>query len=87
MVTGSLLMRRGMSSDMCLSTLRVRPSSEMPFLSATIPIIVAMQLPNAVATRSVGENFSPFPWLSIGASVEIVLLDGVWVASQRSSPA
>ena len=45
------------------------------FLFATIPIIVNMQEASAVATRSVGENASPFPWLSIGASVMIVLPD------------
>lgn len=76
MVRGSLLILRGMSSDMCFSTFKVRPSKEIPFLSATIPMIVAIQFANAVATRSVGENVSPLPLLSTGASVESVLPDG-----------
>ena len=57
------------------------------FLSETRPMMVAMQFPSAVATRSVGENVSPLPLLSNGASVSSVLPDGVCVAVQRSSPA
>lgn len=86
MVTGSLLIRRGMSSDMYFSTLRFIPFSDIPFLSATMPMMVAMQLASAVATRSVGENVSPLPLLSSGASVESVLPEGECVAVQRSSP-
>jgi hypothetical protein len=29
-----------------------------------MPIVVSMHVPSAVATRSVGENDSPLPWLS-----------------------
>lgn len=86
-VTGSLLILRGRSSDMCFSTFRVSPSKEIPFLSATIPIMVAIQFPSAVATKSVGENVSPLPLLSTGASVDRALPDGSCVASQRNSPA
>lgn len=87
MVTGRRAILRGVSSDMCFSTFKVMPFSEISFLSATIPMIVAIQLPNAVATRSVGENVSPFPLLSMGASVESVESDGSCVELQRSSPA
>lgn len=76
MVIGSLLILRGISSDMCFSTLKVSPSNEIPLLSATIPMMVAMQLASAVATKSVGEKDSPLPLLSTGASVEILLPDG-----------
>ena len=38
------------------------------------------QLAKAVATKSVGENASPLPWLSLGASVKILVLDCRWVA-------
>ncbi|SVA83015.1 uncharacterized protein METZ01_LOCUS135869 [marine metagenome] len=34
-----------------------------------------MQDANAVATKSVGENALPLPWLSTGASVIIVFPD------------
>jgi hypothetical protein len=39
-------------------------------------IVVAMQVANPVATRSVGENAAPRPWLSFGASVESPSPDG-----------
>jgi hypothetical protein len=38
---------------------------------ALMAIVVSMQLASAVAMRSVGEKRSPFPWLSVGASVSI----------------
>ena len=34
-----------------------------------------MQQPNALATISVGEKASPFPWLSTGASDKISVPD------------
>ena len=49
-------------------------------------MIVIMQAPRAVATRSVGEKLSPRPWLSTGASVTSVVPEGPWVARQRSPP-
>src|SRR5437879_8058245 len=51
-----------------------------------MPMIVLMHAPSAVATRSVGENASPLPLLSVGASVAIFDCDGPWVASQCKSP-
>jgi hypothetical protein len=45
-----------------------------------------MQLPNAVATKSVGEKASPLPWLSTGASVTILLPDDKCVAMVRKLP-
>src|SRR5437016_2399772 len=49
-------------------------------------MVVLMQEPRAVATRSVGENSSPLPLLSVGASVAIFDCEGPWTASQWSSP-
>ena len=40
------------------------------------PTVVLMHVARAVATRSVGENASPLPLLSVGASVEILDWDG-----------
>jgi len=45
-----------------------------------------MQLPNAVANKSVGEKASPLPLLSGGASVMILFPDLTWIASVQSSP-
>jgi hypothetical protein len=45
-----------------------------------------MQHPNDVASKSVGENASPLPLLSIGASVRMVLLDCKCVDSVRRFP-
>jgi hypothetical protein len=39
-------------------------------------MVVLMQVPSAVATKSVGENASPLPLLSAGASVAIFDCDG-----------
>ncbi len=39
-----------------------------------------------VAVRSVGENDSPLPWLSTGASVCSTVPDGPCVALTRRSP-
>jgi hypothetical protein len=49
-------------------------------------MVVVMHVASAVATRSVGENASPLPLLSVGASVEIFDWDGPCVASQCKSP-
>ncbi|SUZ60690.1 uncharacterized protein METZ01_LOCUS13544 [marine metagenome] len=43
--------------------------------------MVIMQDPNAVATRSVGENASPLPLLSTGASVMIFSPEAMCSAS------
>jgi len=62
------------------------PASSTPCRAATIPITVIMHVPSAVATRSVGENASPLPWLSTGASVSTVAPEGPCSARQRSPP-
>ena len=84
--TSSRRIRRGVSSDMNFRTFTSSPSSAISFRFATIPITVAMHAPSAVATRSVGENDSPRPLLSTGASVVRVLPDGPCVATQCRSP-
>ena len=42
-------------------TVTLMPRRSMAWRSAKIPITVAMHVPSAVATRSVGENDSPRP--------------------------
>ena len=49
-------------------------------------MVVAMHVPSATATKSVGENASPRPWLSLGASVTSSVPEGPWVAVQCRSP-
>ena len=51
------------------------PSRSKPFLLETMPMMVSMQLAREVATISVGENASPLPSLSTGASVMYVSPD------------
>ena len=51
-----------------------------------MPMMVNMQEPQAVATRSVGEKVSPLPWLSTGASVAASDPEGPWTDLQRSFP-
>ena len=75
---------RGVSVLISFVVSMVIPSSLTEWRLAEIPIIVAIQVAKAVATRSVGEKDSPFPSLSTGASVENVAPDGPWVAEQRS---
>ena len=40
-------------------TVKVSPRNSTPCLRAAMAIVVAMHVPSAVATRSVGENASP----------------------------
>src|SRR6185437_10318779 len=57
------------------------------FISAAfIPIVVSMQVASETHNRSVGENRSPFPRLSVGASVSRVVLLCKCSASQRKFP-
>ena len=79
-------MRRGGTVVMCFSTSTRAPRKSASKDFAWIPRIVRMQVPTAVAARSEGENASPFPWLSTGASVSKTLPDGPWVARVRRSP-
>lgn len=51
-----------------------------------MPIIVTMQMPSEVAARSVGENASPLPLLSTGASVINDCPDFKCVTSSLRSP-
>jgi hypothetical protein len=39
-----------------------------------------------VAHKSVGENFSPFPWLSVGASLSMMVPDCKCSAEHLKSP-
>ncbi len=74
--------RRGVSALISLVVSTVIPSNDSECLLAAIPIIVAIQVAKAVATRSVGEKDSPFPSLSTGASVDSLAPDGPCVAEQ-----
>src|SRR6266480_3105487 len=76
----------GASFDISFFTDTVIPRRSTPSSSALIPMVVLIQLPSAVATRSVGENASPFPLLSVGASVASLELDGPCLAEQCRSP-
>src|SRR6266853_4520246 len=80
------MMRRGASFDISFCTDTVIPLKSTPSSCALIPIVVLMQVARAVATRSVGENASPLPLLSVGASVAIFAFDGPCAASQCKSP-
>ena len=71
---------------MCFSTRTLVPLISIPCRWATIPIVVTMQVPSAVAIRSVGENDSPLPMLSFGASVVRTVPEGPWMAEQWSVP-
>ena len=67
---------RGVSVLISFVVSMVIPSSLTEWRLAEIPMIVAIQVAKAVATRSVGEKDSPFPSLSTGASVERVAPEG-----------
>src|SRR6266699_1429938 len=83
---GKPTIRRGGSFDISFFTETVIPRRSIPSSCALIPIVVLMQVASAVATRSVGENASPLPLLSVGSSVEISDCEGPCVASQCKSP-
>src|SRR5213595_4049808 len=83
---GKPTIQRGVSFDISFCTDTLIPRRSTPSSCALIPIVVVMQVARAVATRSVGENASPLPLLSVGASVEILDRDGPWVALQCRSP-
>src|SRR4029450_33010 len=83
---GTPTIRRGGSLDISFCTDTVIPRRSTPRSSALIPMVVLMHVARAVATRSVGENASPLPLLSLGASVESFACDGPCVASQCNSP-
>src|SRR5437667_1182658 len=83
---GSATIRRGASFDISFWTETLIPRRSTASSCALIPMVVLMQVASAVATRSVGENASPLPLLSVGASVEIFDCDGPCVASQCKLP-
>src|SRR6188768_3301442 len=83
---GSATILRGASLDISFCTDTVIPRRSTPSSCALIPIVVLMHVARAVATRSVGENASPLPLLSVGASVESFACEGPCVASQCKSP-
>src|SRR4030095_15866046 len=83
---GNPTIRRGASFDISFCTDTVIPRRSIPSSWALIPMVVVMHVPRAVATRSVGENASPLPLLSVGASVAIFDCDGPCVASECKSP-
>src|SRR5438046_9941689 len=80
------MMRRGASFDISFFTDTIIPRRSIPSSCALIPIVVLIHVPRAVATRSVGENASPLPLLSVGASVAIFDFDGPCTASQCKLP-
>jgi len=59
--------------DIVLVTLARSPSIEISFSCAAMPIIVNMHMAKEVHNKSVGEKASPFPLLSTGASLVIVM--------------
>ena len=67
---------RGVSPLISFVVSIVIPSKVMECLLAAIPIIVAIQVAKAVASKSVGEKDSPFPSLSTGASVSSLAPEG-----------
>jgi hypothetical protein len=54
-------MRRTGAAAIAFATVAVDPFISRPINCALMPIVVKMQLPSAVATRSVGEKLSPLP--------------------------
>ena len=72
----SAIILRGVSVLISLVVSIFMPSRLIECLFAAIPMIVAIQVANAVATRSVGEKDSPFPSLSTGASVSSLAPEG-----------
>ena len=72
--------------DICLWTSSFRPSNENFSFFALIPITVSRQVPNPVATRSVGQKSLPFPSWSSGASVRKIEPDCWWRDSVFKSP-
>ena len=63
---GSAMIRRGASFDISFCTETFMPRRSTPSSSAFIPMVVLMQVPRAVATRSVGENVFPFTFVVRG---------------------
>jgi hypothetical protein len=71
---------------MIFSTSIVTPARSTPIVLAFMLITVIMQVASEVAIKSVGENLSPLPLLSTGASVSKLLLLRKWVQVVLNSP-
>ena len=56
------------------------------FKLAYMPMVVIIHVVKLKAHKSVGENEDPFPWLSVGASVKMLVPPCSCKLSQRSSP-
>ena len=67
---------RGVSALISFVVSIVIPSSLTEWRLPAIPMIVAIQVAKAVASKSVGEKDSPFPSLSTGASVSSLAPEG-----------
>jgi hypothetical protein len=61
--------------DMIFVIEHFAPMISMPSLRVLIAMVVSMHVPSATASKSVGEKASPLPWLSVGASVSILVPD------------
>ena len=83
--TSSFATLRGFAA-IVFSTLPDIPETSIDLDSALIATIVMMHVSIDVASKSVGENDSPFPLLSTGASVIRVFPDGPCVAEHRRFP-
>ncbi len=71
---------------MIFSVLQLQPLNLVSRSFAFMAMVVSIQAASEVPIRSVGENLSPFPWLSVGASVSICEPDCKWVAKVLNSP-
>jgi hypothetical protein len=71
---------------MIFSTSIFIPVRSKPIVLAFMLITVIMQVANEVAIRSVGENLSPLPLLSTGASVSKLFVLRKWVQVLLNSP-
>ncbi|MFM1932239.1 MAG: hypothetical protein RL226_1542 [Bacteroidota bacterium] len=65
---------RGLDAISFVTSARME-TREIPLSSAAIPTMVIIQLANETLAKSVGENVDPFPLLSTGASVIMVVPD------------
>ena len=68
-------MRRGSAYIILVTFAEVPSIGVIVSFRAVMPMIVSMQLASDVAVRSVGEKASPFPLLSFGASVMMIVFD------------
>src|SRR5690606_16316621 len=67
-------------------TSAVESSIRISIAFALIPIMLNIQVASEFATISVGEKASPRPWLSVRASVKMIVPECKWVDSVLKSP-